>query len=972
MREELGRMRRRGIEREKEIGEIKKREEDREKELEGMKKREKEREKEMIEMKRREGEREKELESRMEEDKKRERENREEMEKIMERERDRDREIQELRGMLGAGPRGDTGTPAPSKRKIRSPPVDRDMHDAERRVRRKGMEKEGLREGERGDNGPREDGREQEGTAKVKEAPGRNEGASTGNEGEWVSVTRRGRTRIGSTGVGVARKEALVQGGDWTKPTTETGARKRPGGKADTPRITGPRTEAICVTAGAKTYAEVFKEIAGKAKTCLENIKVVRKSRKGELIVEFTKAGSAARSKDVILGNLGEEYSVRAMVPRTEVEIRDLDPICEATEVLEGFCSAFGIEEKAGVRVKTLRYTYLGTQIAVLELPTALAAKVDNRKVKIGYTVVRISIVPRVLRCFRCHAFGHISYGCGRKDIGRCRKCGEEGHEMRDCTKDPSCVLCREKGMPADRTRLAQDLLLRAAEELRVDLVAIAEPYLVRADWVADISGRAAIWDTGFNGRRCKEDKMDKGNAYVAVEVEAVTVASCYYRPRLSGDEFAEVLGELEESRGNWKRDLVLAGDFNAKSPAWGSRTLDVKGGILMELLARMGLEVADTREEYTYEKAGRTSKIDVMACNKEKLEILTSSDVLAKYTASDHLYLLHVFAGRCRVQPADPGGWRVDTLDAPRMLQVLDDETTELDITRPMDLRTIERALDALVTACDASMEPRRAAPFYRATKIWWTREIAELRARTNKCRRRYQRAARRGRPDTPDPAAAYKEHRKLLNKEIVRSKIRAWRELCGAVEGNVWGCPYKAVMKAVRPRKTPPELTEEKIHQILEELFPAGGGPRTRGINLAWMLRAGMRMVSEEEIRVAAKNVKFHKAPGRDLIPGVTVRVVVENRIRLVKSILDGCIQQGKIPGRWKEQRLVLLHKEGRDPNLASAYRPLCLISHWAKLSECVLRGRIQEALGPRPYRVVLQTIWVPQGMQHPAGTY
>ena len=52
---------------------------------------------------------------------------------------------------------------------------------------------------------------------------------------------------------------------------------------------------------------------------------------------------------------------------------------------------------------------------------------------------------PKVIRCFKCQAYGHISFFCRAKD-SRCGKCCGEGHESKDCTaeiKKPACYHCK-------------------------------------------------------------------------------------------------------------------------------------------------------------------------------------------------------------------------------------------------------------------------------------------------------------------------------------------------------------------------------------------------------------------------------------------------------------------------------------------------------------------------------------------------
>jgi hypothetical protein len=54
---------------------------------------------------------------------------------------------------------------------------------------------------------------------------------------------------------------------------------------------------------------------------------------------------------------------------------------------------------------------------------------------------------PRVITCNTCCRFGHVSRLCRSKDKPVCRKCGQDGHESKDCSTDPAhhkCAHCGE------------------------------------------------------------------------------------------------------------------------------------------------------------------------------------------------------------------------------------------------------------------------------------------------------------------------------------------------------------------------------------------------------------------------------------------------------------------------------------------------------------------------------------------------
>lgn len=50
---------------------------------------------------------------------------------------------------------------------------------------------------------------------------------------------------------------------------------------------------------------------------------------------------------------------------------------------------------------------------------------------------------------------------------------------------------------------------------------------------------------------------------------------------------------------------------------------------------------------------------------------------------------------------------------------------------------------------------------------------------------------------------------------------------------------------------------------------------------------------------------------------------------------------------PEIWKIAKVILIPKEGKDSQLPSAYRPICLLSIWAKLLDKIITPRLTNYL-------------------------
>lgn len=144
----------------------------------------------------------------------------------------------------------------------------------------------------------------------------------------------------------------------------------------------------------------------------------------------------------------------------------------------------------------------------------------------------------------------------------------------------------------------AQDLFLHSLAERGCGLGIIAEPYRVPPNhplWAVSRCGRAAItWRTVTNYPPCTP--LMAGEGYVAVRWGLIVVISIYLTPALVLAQFRRGLDEIGECIRRYMPSPVLAaGDFNAKSPTWGSPRQDPKGGALEAWAAGLNLCLVNT-----------------------------------------------------------------------------------------------------------------------------------------------------------------------------------------------------------------------------------------------------------------------------------------------------------------------------------------------------------------------------------------
>lgn len=100
--------------------------------------------------------------------------------------------------------------------------------------------------------------------------------------------------------------------------------------------------------------------------------------------------------------------------------------------------------------------------------------------------------------------------------------------------------------------------------------------------------------------------------------------------------------------------------------------------------------------------------------------------------------------------------------------------------------------------------------------------------------------------------------------------------------------------------------------------------------------------------ELREASARLPPGKATGPDRIPNEVLAKVALLRPHTLLNVFNSCLVHSTFPSRWKESRLVLLHKgPGKPVSEPSIYRPLCMLDSTGKLLERLILTRLNDHL-------------------------
>ncbi|GBL89941.1 Retrovirus-related Pol polyprotein from type-1 retrotransposable element R1 [Araneus ventricosus] len=447
----------------------------------------------------------------------------------------------------------------------------------------------------------------------------------------------------------------------------------------------------------------------------------------------------------------------------------------------------------------------------------------------------------------------------------------------------------------------------------------------------------------------------------MAMGENSVTIVTFYFPPSFPQSRLVQ---ELEEVVALCPpQQLILAGDANVKSPLWGPdlpdhRSADASGPFVEFVLAQRLAVWNDPLSGPTFETDRAQGWIDVTLSSRSLYRRKGQWEV-HNALLSDHHPLLFVLDGSVSVPSPSyfPLNRRQLREVAMAVSTFYDTASLELaDMTSKHRLEVwVNKRLDFLgqVSSFSApSVQPRLRVPWWDSALNTQRKKTRALRARFQLCKYPAKRLLRR---------TIYKREAARY-KFLIKTKSRAcFESFCVQLTRlNPFQLPYKLAVQKIRSKPVlqgvqdcQGQLTSSEadtVSVIVSSLFPLDiettESPDQRAVRRLVMDYSEFALAppfSYNELRGVVQSLVTKKAPGLDGITNELLRSIFAGCPLLILDLFNKCLELSCFPEVWKDAKLVLLGKPGRDQSLASSYRPICLLSGMSKLLDKLITQRL-----------------------------
>lgn len=208
--------------------------------------------------------------------------------------------------------------------------------------------------------------------------------------------------------------------------------------------------------------------------------------------------------------------------------------------------------------------------------------------------------------------------------------------------------------------------------EWAVNVAVVSEPYWIptnRENWASDRLGLVAIIVSGG----LQLEKKVKGDGYVITKCGEILLVGIYCPPNATAATLEASLDRLSADLQRFTLPTLICGDFNAKSPAWGSRVSDVRGDIIvLEWATALGLAILNRGTVPTCVRPQGKSRVDITFASPAVASRVSGWTVRAEAESlSEHRYITFQVADTHRTAAPNPFAstalfprWRVKCLD--------------------------------------------------------------------------------------------------------------------------------------------------------------------------------------------------------------------------------------------------------------------------------------------------------------------
>lgn len=430
----------------------------------------------------------------------------------------------------------------------------------------------------------------------------------------------------------------------------------------------------------------------------------------------------------------------------------------------------------------------------------------------------------------------------------------------------------------------------------------------------------------------------------VAARVAGVTYVSVYI-----SQKDTSVIPILKSIIENLQSPVVILGDFNAHHSSWGAPRDDHFGIHIAELLDDLNLGVLNDGSPTRRPVPGQSrSYVDLSLCSPCLMSLI-SWNILNLSYSSDHYPIVLTFpkSDNSNIQPLPP----LQKYRLPNNNNNIWDDFAALLNSKISCLQAVSKnnIIDSynnltsnILLSADEIFPKKNVATNKIPSPPWWDRQCTEAIKKRNDMELLTH--------DYIDLTTfiQFRNHEAAAKRLLHKKKREGWKGFCGAISPStpltvVWSNirRYRSSLKASSISSFSLDWVPSFFSSLAPHFVPTSNHiPFTYSSSNVGYLNEAFNM---QELKFVLKRLS-DSAPGADGIPYSFIVNSSESTKLFFLNIINTIVETGLIPSSWKHQLIIPLLKPNKDPLLSSSYRPVALASTLCKITEHLVKNRLE----------------------------
>lgn len=428
----------------------------------------------------------------------------------------------------------------------------------------------------------------------------------------------------------------------------------------------------------------------------------------------------------------------------------------------------------------------------------------------------------------------------------------------------------------------------------------------------------------------------------VAAVVSGVTYVSVYI-----SEKDTSVIPIFKNIIESLQSPIVVLGDFNAHHSSWGAPRDDLFGIRIADVLDDLNLGILNDGSPTRRPVPGQSrSYVDLSLCSPCLLS-LVSWNILNLSYSSDHYPIILAFpkSNNSCVEALPPlQKYRLTKDKWEDFKFSLNTKMTRSSqpISENNVLESYNNLTSNMISSADESFSLKNIARGKIASPPWWDRECTEAVKKRNDMELLVH--------DYVDLSTfnQFRNHEAAAKRLLRKKKRKGWKNFCESISPNT---PLTVVWSSIRRFRS--SLRASSISTFSLDWVPLFFSslapvfvpsydhiPFTYSSSSTGYLNEAFSL---QELTFVLKRLS-DSSPGADGIPYSFLVNSSESTKVTFLNIVNTVVATGIIPPSWKHHLLIPLLKPNKDPSLPSSYRPVALASTLCKITEHLIKNRLE----------------------------